>query len=292
MAARIWPVTAAILVVLQLATAGSACARGADQRPGDGGSTAPATPSWPPAPSSPTPGALTPPPTPPAPPSPHPPAPALPFPRALVGQDVEHIPTDQRVVALTFDAGANGDALPSILATLASGQAHGTFFLTGDFARRYPQQARSITAAGHRLGNHSASHPHFPALTDAAIQEQITDAERDIRATAGADPRPLFRFPFGDRDTRTIGTVNHLGYLPVRWTVDTLGWQGTSGGRSAPEVTRRVLDTAQPGQIVLMHVGSHPTDGSTLDAEALPAVIAGLRERGYQFVTLDALLSG
>jgi hypothetical protein len=42
---------------------------------------------------------------------------------------------------------------------------------------------------------------------------------------------------------------------------------------------------------IVMHVGSHPTDMSTLDADALSAVIAGLRQRGYQFMTLDVLLS-
>lgn len=106
----------------------------------------------------------------------------------------------------------------------------------------------------------------------------------------GQDPQPLFRFPFGDRDARTIPAVNDLGYVAVRWTVDTLGWQGTSGGRSADDVTERVLDTATAGQIVLMHVGSHPTDGSMLDADALAAVIGGLRAAGYRFVTLDALV--
>jgi hypothetical protein len=35
-------------------------------------------------------------------------------------------------------------------------------------------------------------------------------------AVHGADPRPLFRFPYGDRDTRTIRAVNATGYLPVR----------------------------------------------------------------------------
>jgi peptidoglycan/xylan/chitin deacetylase (PgdA/CDA1 family) len=205
---------------------------------------------------------------------------------------VERIPTDRKVVALTFDAGANADAVPAILATLAAERVRGTFFLTGDFVRQFPRAARSIAGAGHRLANHSASHPHFTALGSPAIRDQLRTAEQEIRATTGADPRPLFRFPFGDRDARTIGTVNQAGYLPVRWTVDTLGWQGTSGGRSAAEVTSRVLDTARPGQIVLMHVGSHPTDGSTLDSDALPAVIAGLRQRGYQFVTLNTLLTG
>jgi peptidoglycan/xylan/chitin deacetylase (PgdA/CDA1 family) len=55
-------------------------------------------------------------------------------------------------------------------------------------------------------------------------------------------------------------------------------------------VVNRVLAAARPGEIVLMHVGSHPTDGSTLDASALPKVISGLRAKGYSFVTLESVL--
>jgi peptidoglycan/xylan/chitin deacetylase (PgdA/CDA1 family) len=205
---------------------------------------------------------------------------------------VERIPTGDRIVALTFDAGANADAVPSILSTLAAERVRATFFLTGTFVDQFPDRARAIVAAGHRLGNHSVDHPHFTDLGGSEIRTQIRDAERAIRAGAAADPRPLFRFPYGDRDARTIAAVNALGYVPVRWTVDSLGWQGTSGGRSVAEVVDRVLGAAQPGEIVLMHVGSHPTDRSTLDADALPQVVGGLRERGYRFVTLDALLTG
>jgi peptidoglycan-N-acetylglucosamine deacetylase len=226
----------------------------------------------------------------PPPPAPPPPPPGPAFPRHLAGQDLERIPTDRRIVALTFDAGANADAVAPILATLAEERITATFFLTGDFVRRFPAESRAIVAAGHRLANHSATHPPFTSLTTAQIRTEVRDAENDIRAHAGGDPRPFFRFPYGDRDARTIDAVNDLGYVAVRWTVDTLGWQGTSGGRSAGEVTQRVLDTAQPGQIVLMHVGSHPTDRSTLDADALPSMIDGLRQRGYSFVTLDVLL--
>lgn len=224
----------------------------------------------------------------------HPPAPpadAPAVPDDLLGADVERIPTGDKVVALTFDAGANADALPRILATLADEGVPGTFFLTGRFVRQFPEESRSITAAGHRLGNHSVTHPEFTSLTSGQIQEEVRGAERDIVDFAAGDPRPLFRFPFGDRDARTIEAINNLGYVAVRWTVDTLGWQGTSGGRSAEEVTQRVVSTATPGQIVLMHVGSHPTDGTMLDADALPDVIAALRAAGYRFVTLDALLS-
>ncbi|HEX6869828.1 MAG TPA: polysaccharide deacetylase family protein, partial [Micromonosporaceae bacterium] len=213
-----------------------------------------------------------------------------PFPARLAGQDLTRIPTSQPVVALTFDAGANADAVTSILATLRREQIRATFFLTGDFVQRYPATAAAIAAAGHRIANHSRSHPHFPALTGAGIAAQVAGAEAAIRSATGADAHPWFRFPFGDRDSRTIAAVNDLGYVPVRWTVDTLGWQGTGQGRTAAPVTERVLASAQPGEIVLMHVGSNPGDGSTLDADALPAVIAGLRQRGYRFVTLDFML--
>jgi len=40
----------------------------------------------------------------------------------------------------------------------------------------------------------------------------------------GRDPAPLFRFPFGDANGRVIAIANQAGYVPVRWTVDTLGW--------------------------------------------------------------------
>ncbi len=69
----------------------------------------------------------------------------------------------------------------------------------------------------------------------------------------------------------------------MRWTVDTLGWQGTVGGRSVATVRARILAGLRPGAIVLMHVGAAP-DRTTLDAAALPSVIVELRRRGYGFV--------
>lgn len=236
---------------------------------------------------SPKPSVTTP--GPPAPP-PKPPATTPAIPSRLLGQDIERIPTQRKIVALTFDAGANPDGLPSILATLRREKVPATFFLTGEFARAYPQQSRTVVADGHRVANHSDTHPHFPPLSDTALRAQVRDAQRSISGVTGRNPQPFFRFPYGDRDTRTIRAVNQLGYVAVRWTVDTLGWQGTTGGRSVDSVVGRVVGALRPGEIVLLHVGSHPGDRSTLDADALPRIISELRERGYQFVTLDALL--
>ena len=233
--------------------------------------------------------------TPPATPLPRPSAtsPASPGPRPvtgwLAGKDWTVIPTTRRVVALTFDAGANADAVPSILATLRRDGVPATFFLTGNFVRDFPAAARLIAAGGFRIGDHTVSHPYLTRLGDAAVRQQILGGAQQIASVTGKNPVPLFRFPFGDADARTIAIANQAGYVPVRWTVDTLGWEGTAGKISAPVVVARVLSAARPGEIVLMHVGSNPDDHTTFDADALPQVINGLRARGYSFVTLDTL---
>ncbi|WP_369045053.1 polysaccharide deacetylase family protein [Sinomonas sp. P10A9] len=246
-------------------------------------------PSEPAAPAPPQPEPAQP--APPAPepqPQPEPQAPVLP--EALRGLDVERIATSQKLVALTFDAGANDAGLASILSTLAANHVPATFFLTGRWAQANPAKVAQIAAAGHRIGNHSMTHTDMTTQTDAQIAAELANAQAAIQA-GGSDPRPLFRFPSGARNARTIAAVNATGYAAIRWTVDSLGWQGTMGGARGPGfVTQRVLAALQPGEIVLMHVGSNPDDGSTLDAAALPDIIAQMRAAGYGFTTLDILL--
>ena len=208
---------------------------------------------------------------------------------SLAGKDWTYIPTTRRVVALTFDAGANADAVPSILAPLRREGVPATFFLTGNFVRDFPFAARSIAAAGFRIGDHTITHPYLTQLSDTAAQREIVGGAQQIMSVTGKNPAPLFRFPYGDADARTIAIANRAGYVPVRWTVDTLGWEGTAGHISAPVVVSRVLAAAGPGEIVLMHAGSNPDDHTTFDADALAQVISGLRARGHSFVTLDAL---
>jgi len=220
-----------------------------------------------------------------------------PVPPGLAGQNWAAIPTHAKVVALTFDAGANADGVQSVLGTLAKYNVRATFNLTGNFARDFPAQSKAIAAAGHRIGDHSVSHP-YPGfvkakLTDAQIRDQVLSAQSQIKSVTGADPWPWFRFPYGDYNQHTISVVNGTGFVPVGWTVDTLGWKGTSGGITTQTVLNRVLGSLRPGEIVLMHCGSGGvslTDHSTLDADALPAVIQNLRARGYSFVTIDALM--
>lgn len=213
-----------------------------------------------------------------------------PLPASLRGVEWDQVPTTQKVVALTFDAGANADGVPSILSTLEATNTPATFFLTGRWTENHPELARRI-ASRYPVGNHSVTHRSFTSLTDAQLHDELLAAEATIVQVTGSSPRPFFRFPYGERDARTIRLINEEGYGSFRWTVDTLGWKVTSGCMTTPAMVGRVMDTARPGQIVLLHVGSHPTDHSTLDADGLPQMIEQLERQGYRFITLTEALT-
>ncbi len=211
------------------------------------------------------------------------------LPAALLGKDLSLVPGTAKVVALTFDAGANANGVPSILATLAGRQAPGTFFLTGAFVDAFPTASRQIAAA-YPIGNHTQNHKDLTQLTTAGVQTEIRTGAASIQRVTGVNPRPYFRFPYGAVNARIIATVNAECYVPFRWTVDSWGWKGTAGGMSADEVQRRVVGALRPGAIVLMHVGSNPDDGTTFDANALPRIIDEIRAQGYTLVTLERVL--
>lgn len=207
----------------------------------------------------------------------------LALPPAVVAGELVRLQTRQRVVALTFDGGGNADGAKRIMRTLRRDEVPATFFLTGHFVRTYPAIARAI---GRRfvVGNHTVDHADLTRLSSGAATQEIAVAAKEIRRATGRDTHPLFRFPYGARDSRTLAICHRLGYVSVRWTVDTLGWMGWSMQTPAGAL-RRVVDGLVPGEIVLMHIGS-ARDRSTIDMDALPSVIRAVRVHGYRFVTL------
>jgi peptidoglycan/xylan/chitin deacetylase (PgdA/CDA1 family) len=208
------------------------------------------------------------------------------LPPAIVAGELVRLQTKQHVVALTFDGGGNADGAKRILAVLRREHVPATFFLTGHFVKTYPVLARVI-GRDYLVGNHTVNHVDLRRLSTPGVTGEIVRAQRMILRATGRDPRPYFRFPYGARDARTLRIVHRLGYASVRWTVDSWGWMGRSG-QSVPGAVRRVVDHVVPGEIVLMHLGSS-RDHSTIDTNALPAIIRGVRARGYRFVTLSGV---
>jgi peptidoglycan/xylan/chitin deacetylase (PgdA/CDA1 family) len=210
----------------------------------------------------------------------------LALPPAIVADEIVRLQTRQHVVALTFDGGGNADALQGVLAVLRREHVPATFFLTGHFVQSFPGLARVI-GRRYPIGNHTVNHLDLRRLSTAGAAREIARAATMIQRATGRDTHPYFRFPYGARNARTLGIARRLGYASVRWTVDTWGWMGLSQQGVAGAV-RRVRDNLVPGEIVLMHLGSS-RDHSTIDSQALPAVVRLVRARGYRFVTLAGI---
>jgi peptidoglycan/xylan/chitin deacetylase (PgdA/CDA1 family) len=208
------------------------------------------------------------------------------LPPPIVADEIVRLQTRQHVVALTFDGGGNADGAKGVLRVLRREHVPATFFLTGHFVQSYPAVARVI-GRRYPVGNHTFDHLDMLRLSPAAARREVTRAAAVIERATGRDTHPYFRFPYGSRNARVLRMVNQLGYASVRWTVDTWGWMGLSQ-QSVGGAVRRVLRDLLPGEIVLMHLGS-ARDHSTIDSNALPAVIRLVRARGYRFVILAGI---
>jgi peptidoglycan-N-acetylglucosamine deacetylase len=191
---------------------------------------------------------------------------------------VRRFDTQERVMSLTFDAGADRGYTVQILDTLSRNGIKASFGMTGVWAEQNPDLIRRIHNEGHHLINHSWNHPSFNGLTSAQRADQLKRTEDLIRSQIGVDMRPYFRPPYGEYNDSVLVDLAANGYtINVMWTTDTLGWNGLS----AAQITQRVLDQAVPGGIVLMHVGA-----ASQDAAALQPMIDQLRARGYSFKSI------
>lgn len=197
-------------------------------------------------------------------------------------QVLSRIPTQDKVVALTFDAGSDAGHTQEILDILEAAGIKATFFLTANWLDAYPELGAAIVARGHAIGNHTKSHPHLTQLTDEEIRAELSATEQAAQTACGRTTKPFFRPPFGEYDDRVAGVIGQAGYsYMIMWTIDSLDWKMIS----ADELVSRVVDNIEPGAIVLMHVGSQ-----TNEPDALPRIISQLKDQGYSFDTLPALL--
>ena len=131
----------------------------------------------------------------------------------------------KREVALTFDDGP-GPYTPKILRVLGRARAPATFFVIGEWARRYPQYVRAETRAGCEVGDpHRNASVHVGAVRGGAAV-QIVDAGLAIQR-AGAPFPHLWRPPYGAFDRATLAILRELKMLVVLWTVDTSDYAPT-----------------------------------------------------------------
>ncbi|MGI6484871.1 MAG: polysaccharide deacetylase family protein [Tepidanaerobacteraceae bacterium] len=129
------------------------------------------------------------------------------------------------------------------------------------------------------MGGHSYSHSNFKGKTKQAMKDDFIRCIEAIESVAGTKVS-LFRPPYGAYNTTLLDTAVEFSQQTVGWNVDPKDWSGIK----PEEIAKRVLKHSEDGSIILLHEGRQNT------LQALPRIIEGLREKGYELVTVSELL--
>ena len=191
------------------------------------------------------------------------------------------VDSKEKVVALSFDAAWGNEDTQRILDILKENDVKATFFMTGEWVEKYPEDVKKIAKDGHALGNHSQNHKKMSEISAEECKEEIMAVHNKVKELTGVEME-VFRPPYGDYDDKLVDVSYEVGYYPIQWSIDSLDWKNY-GVNSIIDtvVNHKALDN---GGIILMHNGSRYT------ADALQGVIDGLKKKGYTFVTIPELI--
>ncbi|MCI8595635.1 MAG: polysaccharide deacetylase family protein [Clostridia bacterium] len=190
------------------------------------------------------------------------------------------VETEEKAVALSFDASWGADKTQDILDTLTRYDIKANYFVVSFWAEKYPDMLKKLGDSGRvEIGTHSNTHPHMPKLSRNQIELELT-ASVNIIEKCTEKKVELFRPPFGDYNDTLLEEAEKLGLYTIQWDVDTLDWKDLS----AQAIAERVLNNVKNGSIVLMH-----NDGKNT-VQALPLIIEGLKNKGYSFKTIGELI--
>jgi peptidoglycan/xylan/chitin deacetylase (PgdA/CDA1 family) len=215
-----------------------------------------------------------------------------------------HGPRDRHRIALTFDS----NMTDAMLQKLADGRVRSyanvavvdelqrmhvpaTFFLAGKWIQAYPALTRRLAAdPSFELASHSWAHEGFTAkcygLGSLPPARMAADVETSFQVLDQYTDRPTryFRFPGGCYDPAALRAIAPAGCSVVEY--DDVG--GDPFNPDAAAIARATLTQARNGSIVVLHI---TLANSPVTDKALPAIVAGLRGKGYELVTLSTLLA-
>jgi peptidoglycan/xylan/chitin deacetylase (PgdA/CDA1 family) len=190
------------------------------------------------------------------------------------------VATDEKVVALTFDtAFGDTDCTAQLLSVLKDEGAPATFFVMGLWAQQYPAEVTAMAQSGAEIASHSMMHTKYVELTETEMLADASDAAELLFDMTGYDTE-ILRLPYGSFDDQTIMALQAQGYVPLKWSLDSKDW----AGGSADQIVKTVLNSVESGDIIMFQNNVPAT------VEALPAIIAGLKEQGFTLVTVSNLL--
>lgn len=211
--------------------------------------------------------------------APQPPAPAVKPVRTDGGEIpvVSRIPTQQKIVFVTFDDGAEKD--PKFVAMMRDLKIPFTMFLTDDIIKNDYEYFKPLQALGNSIQDHTLSHPDLPTEPFARQRHEICTQQSRLTQEYGARPG-LFRPPYGDWNADTRAAVKSCGGLRaiILW-------------RETMQINRVTFQDPSrkfhPGDIILAHFRGP----SQLKGESMTAMVAkmlrAIAAQGYTVARLD-----
>lgn len=201
----------------------------------------------------------------------------------------------KKIAYLTFDDGPSRDVTPLILDILKEENIHATFFVLGTKVEQNPDVLRRIYDEGHYIGNHGYSHVYSQIyVSKDTVLGEYNGCEEIIRKALGIQDYSthLFRFPGGSsggpydtikKESVTLFTENNIGILD--WNCLT---KDSEGNFPKEELIQNFKETSagKDNLVILMHDAS----GKILVPEVLKEIIAYLKNEGYVFGDMRALI--
>lgn len=188
---------------------------------------------------------------------------------------------EQPQISISFDAAWGNEDTEKLLSILKKHNVKATFFMTGGWIEKYPDDVKAIAAGGHDLGNHSENHKQMSQLSAGQCKEELMKPHEKVKQLTGKD-MILFRPPYGDYNDTLIQVCRENNYYPIQWDVDSLDWKDYDAATIIRRVTEN--DHLGNGSIILCHNGGKHT------AEALDELITIFKQKGYSFVPISELI--
>ena len=179
-------------------------------------------------------------------------------------------------VALTFDDGPSPKYTPLLLDGLKERNVRATFFLLGKNVKENQELVQRMQAEGHLLGNHTYNHVQLNKIPETTARQEILKTNNEIYEATGKYPEYM-RPPYGAWKKNMELCVE---MLPVFWDIDTLDWKS----QNVDAILKAAGEEPEDGSIILMH------DEYQSSVEAALLLIDRLKEKGYEFVTVDELI--
>ncbi len=192
---------------------------------------------------------------------------------------IYNVRTEEKQVAISFDAAWGADKTEEIISVLKEYNATATFFLVGFWVDKFPEKVKAIDDAGMEIGTHSNTHPDMVKIDGGTVKKELETSIAKIKNVTGKEVK-LFRPPFGSYNNTLLNTCDSLGLRAIQWDVDSLDWKGLSAG----EITSRVINKVKNGSIILCHNNAD----NVVDATRM--VLERLTMKGYKVTSVGELI--